>query len=449
MLILIRDAPRHPSSLAVGRLSLPRRPPPRPRPRPDRAGRPADEFQAPAPGVLTPGVDWRRNLAALWFAQFTAIFGFSFAFPFLPVYLQQLGVHDTGQLAIWSGTAGGASGAALAVMSPLWGVLADRYGRRSMLLRAMVGAGITVGLMGFARGPLDVVLLRLIQGATSGTVPAATALVATGTPRHRVGWALGILSSAVAVGSALGPLVGGLAAAAFGIRSIFWGGGVLLAVATLPVLIVVRETPIKRTEEERGPVIPLLRRVSPGAVGTLGALLVCQALIQLAYNGYQPLVVLRLLAHLASGVEAVTGLAFAAAGLCSALASMLYATLARRIGYRTLGVVGAALLAAAQLLVAWSPVVPLIVVGAALVGAFYGTVGPVISTMIGLETPRAVQARVFGVVASANAVGFAIGPFGGGVLAASFGTFVAISGCATAACVLAIVLATRTREPAR
>lgn len=398
---------------------------------------------------MTAGIDWRRNLAALWFAQFTAIFGFSFAFPFLPVYLRQLGVHDTGQLALWSGLAGGASGAALAIMSPLWGVLADRYGRRAMLLRAMVGAGITVGLMGFARGPIDLVLLRLIQGATSGTVPAATALVASGTPRHRVGWALGVLSSAVAAGSALGPLVGGLASAAFGIRSIFLGGGVLLAIATLPVLLVVREAPIRRTEESSEPVLALLRRTAPGAIGTLAALLVCQALIQLSYNGYQPLVVLRLLAHLSSGVEAVTGLAFAAAGLCAAMASIVYASIARRIGYRILGVIAALLLASAQLVVAWSPGVLLIVVGAALTGAFYGTVGPVISTMIGLETPAVVQARVFGVVASANAIGFALGPFGAGVLADRFDTVVAICGCAAAACLLAVVLAARAREPAR
>ena len=80
---------------------------------------------------MTAPLDWRRNLAALWFAQVTAIFGFSFAFPFLPVYLRQLGVHDPGALAVWTGVAGGVSGATLAVMSPIWGALADRYGRRA------------------------------------------------------------------------------------------------------------------------------------------------------------------------------------------------------------------------------------------------------------------------------------------------------------------------------
>jgi DHA1 family multidrug resistance protein-like MFS transporter len=399
--------------------------------------------------AATPAVDWRRNLAALWFAQVTAIFGFSFAFPFLPVYLRELGVRDTGQLALWSGVAGGASGAALAVMSPLWGVLADRYGRRAMLVRAMIGAGVTVGLMGFARGPLDIVILRLVQGATSGTVSASTALVATGTPRQHVGRALGILSSAVAVGSALGPLLGGLAAAAFGIRAVFWGGSVLLLVATLPVVLLVREAPVARTEQDRRPALRLLRESAPGAVGAIGALLVCQALVQISYNGYQPLVVLRLLQHLSTGVEAVTGLAFAAAGLAAALASVLYASVARRVGYRPVGAIAGLLMAAAQVLVAWGPNVVTVVAGAALAGIFYGTIGPVVSTMIGLETPPAIQARVFGVVASAQAIGFAVGPFGGGVLAATLGVAPAITICAGGAVVLAAVLAAAAREPAR
>ncbi len=243
--------------------------------------------------------------------------------------------------------------------------------------------------------------------------------------------------------------MGGLAAAAFGVRAIFWGGGILLAIATVPVLVIVREVPVRRGEEDREPVLDLLRRTAPGAIGTLAALMVCQALIQLSYNGYQPVVVLRLLERVASGIEAVTGLTFAAAGLCSALAAVIYASVAGRLGYRTLGVIAALLLACAMVLVAWSPGVVLIVVGAALAGAFYGTVGPVISTMIGLETPRAVQARVFGFVASANAVGFAVGPFGAGVLAATLGTSAAIVACAVAAGLLAVVLATRAREPAR
>src|SRR5215467_15769183 len=259
MLILVCDALRHPSSLAAGllphrtlhaRFRTRSRLPPR------------LELRTSAPGLLTPGVDWRRNLAALWFAQFTAIFGFSFAFPFLPVYLRQLGVHDPGQLALWTGVTAGASGASLAIMSPIWGTLADRYGRRAMLLRAMLGGAVTVGLMGFARGPVDLLVLRLLQGATAGTVAATTALVASGTPRPRVGWALGVLTSAVAVGSALGPLVGGLAASILGLRAIFWAGGGLLAGATIPVVAIVREVAPGQSEAGRRPALPVVREAT-------------------------------------------------------------------------------------------------------------------------------------------------------------------------------------------
>jgi MFS transporter, DHA1 family, multidrug resistance protein len=390
---------------------------------------------------------WQRNLAALWFAQFTAIFGFSFAFPFLPVYLRELGVHNPGQLAIWAGLAGGASGAALAIMSPVWGILADRYGRRAMLLRAMVGGGITVGLMGFARGPVDLVVLRLLQGATAGTVAAATALVATGTPRDRVGRALGVLTSAVAVGSALGPLVGGIAASLLGVRAIFWAGGVLLLLATVPVLAVVREVSFKRANGPRQPALQVLRDVAPGALTAIGALLVCQALLQMSNSGFQQLVVLRLLEHLSKGVETVTGLAFAASGLASATAAIGYVTFARRFGYKKVGVAAALLIASAQLLAGYGPGVVSVVAGAALSGLFYGSVGPVISTLMSMTSPAEVQARVYGVAASATAIGFALGPLTGGFLASRLGVSAGITATATCAVLLATVLAARGPNP--
>ena len=399
--------------------------------------------------LLTPSAGWRRNLAALWFAQLTAIFGFSFAFPFLPVYLRQLGVHSPGELAVWTGLTASASGASLAIMSPIWGALADRYGRRAMLLRAMIGGAISVGLMGFARGPVDLLVLRLIQGATAGTVAAATALVATGTPRARVGWALGVLTSAVAVGSALGPLVGGLAASLLGVRAIFWAGGALLALATIPVFAVVREVRTGSPEVARRPALAVLRAAAPGAVTIVATLLACQTLLQVSNNGFQPLVVLRLLQHVSTGVEAITGVAFAASGLSSALAAVLYARPARRFGFRTVGTVAALLLAASQLVAGYGPSVLTTVLGTALAGAFYGTLGPVIATMIGLHSPSEIQARVFGLASSATAIGFFVGPLGGGLLAARLGVPPAIAACALCALLLAPVLAAGAREPAR
>ena len=404
----------------------------------------------PREGAPPAGIDWKRNLAALWFAEFTAIFGFSFAFPFLPIYLKELGVTAPGDLATITGYAAGASGFAMAIMSPIWGVLADRYGRKSMLIRAMVGGGVTVGLIGFAVAPWQLIVLRFLQGATSGTVAAATAIVASGSPRVRVGWALGVLSSAIAVGGAVGPVVGGLLAAVIGVRHIFWIGGVLLLIATIPVVVIVREVPIDRKSSDADPpAIATLRAVGAGTIGALVALLAAQALSQMTYSAFQPLIVLRLIATAGAATSSLTGLTFGVAGLASALAAVTYSIGARSWGYRGVAVASAVLLGAAELMVGVTSPVALLVIGGGLAGLFYGALSPAISSMIGLEVPPQVQARVFGISASATALGFGIGPLLGGEAAAVAGVRAGITVAAALAVLTGVTLAIWGREPAR
>src|SRR2546426_3526565 len=117
-------------------------------------GTPSSRPDLPSRGDGSSTVDWRRNLAALWFAEFTAIFGFSFAFPFLSIFINQdLGVHPGRDLDLWTAAAGSVSGLSMAIASPLWGVLGDRLGRKPMLVRSMVGGALTVGLIAFVQSP--------------------------------------------------------------------------------------------------------------------------------------------------------------------------------------------------------------------------------------------------------------------------------------------------------
>src|SRR5205823_11765595 len=231
------------------------------------------------PPINTGGVNWRRNLAALWFAEFMAIFGFSFAFPFLSIFLNtDLGVRTGTDLYLWTAASASSSGLSMAIASPIWGVLGDRYGRKPMLIRSMLGGGITVGLIFLAQTPLQLVILRLAQGATSGTVAAATSLVAAETPRHRVGWALGVVTSAVALGGAIGPVVGGLAGAVFGLRLVLLGGGILLLISTIPVFLVVKESERRIREGPRPSTLATIRK-SPGTVRSLAVLIGAQGLV--------------------------------------------------------------------------------------------------------------------------------------------------------------------------
>ena len=395
-------------------------------------------------------VNWRRNLAILFFAQFTAIFGFAFAFPFIPLYLSHdLGVHSSRDLALWTGVSGSATGLTSAIVSPIWGILADRYGRKSMLLRAMIGGGLTVAFLALARTPLELLILRALQGAASGTVAATTTLVATGTPREHVGRAMGVISSAVALGSAVGPLAGGLAANYIPLRYVFLGGGVLLLVAAAPVLIGVKEAPIvRRVEAGRTSMRDILRLAGPGTAAAVLVLLVSQSLLQISWSGGQPLISLRLLELSPGHAASVTGIAFAAAGIASAIAGIGYSRLAASTGYRRLAAAASVLAAAALVLLGLAPTVVLVVVATFLAGLCIGAALPAITAMLGLETPPEVQGRVFGLSGSATALGFGLGPLLAGTIAGVFSVSVALLTMAGVALLLAGVVIVASREPA-
>ncbi len=404
----------------------------------------------PAPGILPlrPPVDWRRNLAALWLAEFTAIFGFSFAFPFLPLFLHRdLGIPNGPELAFWTGVAASATGFALAITSPIWGMLADRYGRKPMLVRAMIGGGVSVGLIGFVRTALQLTGLRVVQGATSGTVAAATALVAGETPLAEMGWALGILSSAIALGSAIGPAAGGLAANVVGLRATFIGGGVFLLVAAVPVIFVVRESVPPAGRRQRPRPLAGLRAAGQGTLAAVTMLIVAQVLLQASYTAAQQLVVLRLLQLDPGAASAVTGAAFAAGGIATAIAGVTYARLVRRTGYRLLTGTAAFLMAVSIAAAAIAPSLALVVTAFVLASLFFGALIPAFGAMIGLQTPSQVQASVFGFSSSAVALGFGIGPLTGGLIASRTGVGAALTAAAAVALVLAGLIAVAVREP--
>ena len=139
---------------------------------------------------------WQRNLYSLWFAQFIAMLGLSMIIPFLPFYVRELGVTGKEAVKIWSGFIFSAPFMVSAFLQPLWGVLGDRYGRKPMVVRAMLGLALANFLMGFAQNALQLLILRLFQGILSGFVAPSLALMASCAPREKTGQALGTLQTA-------------------------------------------------------------------------------------------------------------------------------------------------------------------------------------------------------------------------------------------------------------
>ena len=157
-------------------------------------------------------ISWQRNLYTIFVAELIVIMGFSFVIPFMPLFIQQVGNFTNEEAAFWAGFANAAGGIAMFFSAPLWGIVADRWGRKPMVLRAMFGASVILALTGLAPNIAYVVGLRFALGLVSGTVAAASALVATVTPRDKISFAMGLLMMAVFSGTTMGPLFGGLAA---------------------------------------------------------------------------------------------------------------------------------------------------------------------------------------------------------------------------------------------
>jgi DHA1 family multidrug resistance protein-like MFS transporter len=186
----------------------------------------------------------------LWIGEVIAIAGFSVTLPFLPYFVQELGVSGVDRVAFWVGLVASAQSMTMALIAPVWGTLADRYGRKIMVVRAMFGGAVVIGAMGFVQNVQQLVVLRAIQGLLTGTVSAATALVASSTPPERRGYAIGLLQMAIYLGHSVGPLLGGLIADSLGYRAAFFTTSGLLLTAGVLTSSLVREqfTPPEATE---------------------------------------------------------------------------------------------------------------------------------------------------------------------------------------------------------
>lgn len=344
--------------------------------------------------------------------------GFTFVLPFMPLYVQELGVDSERQAAAWAGVLNGSAGVTMALAAPLWGRLADRVGRKAMLLRATLAASVVVGLMGFVDAPWQLLVLRLVQGTLTGTVPAATALVAVNSPSERVGSRLGALQMTIFVAGALGPLLGGVFTDAAGIRVAFYLAAAMLAVSGATVLFGVSEArPAAEDEpgEESGG-----GRISYAALmPALLALLLAHVTITSA-NVNLPGFLISLDAA-GETIASQTGRLIAAAALLAALGSV--------VGGRLAGWLGPRRTIPLLLLVAGLTAVPQALSGGIaelwvwrLVSSFFiGGLIPVANLYIRNEVPQERQGAAFGVASSAVSAGFAVGPIGGGFLASSLG----------------------------
>lgn len=186
---------------------------------------------------------WRQNLRVLWIAQFIAMIGMNACLPFLPLYVRTLGITDLETAQRWSGIINSAPFMFSVITSPIWGALGDRYGRKLMVVRAIIGLAVSMTLMGFATNIWQLLFLRLLQGAISGFIAASLSFVSSTTPPGRSGYAIGILQSTISAGGIVGAMLGGVLSDVIGMRNVFFAVGAMCAVSSVIVILYVKEPP--------------------------------------------------------------------------------------------------------------------------------------------------------------------------------------------------------------
>lgn len=373
---------------------------------------------------------------------------FGFVLPFLPLYLGELGVRPESAVVFWSGALVTSTAVALAIASPIWGTIADRRGRKLMVLRAMIAGGVILALMGTVQNVFELLVLRILQGAFTGTIAASTALVATSVPRDRLAYSMGLLQTSAYLGISAGPVLGGVIAQVVGIRgSFFVAGALLVGAGSLVWQLVHEHFAVPSTQQRPG----FLHTVRAGVTSsTLMPLLVVLLLIQLSTAIVFPILPLFVERISAAGdpVKLYSGLAFGATAIFSAIAAISYSRVVDRSGYRRLLILacfGAACFFAPQ---AFAQNIGQFLLLRAGLGIFFGVLIPATNAIVGLSTPGAMRGSAYGLTSSATAVGNAIGPLVGSAFAASFGLPSIFIVTAIVLALLGVWVTALVREPA-
>jgi MFS family permease len=366
---------------------------------------------------------WKRNLFVCVFGSFTTLVSLSMLLPFLPLYVKQLGIESQADVIQWSGVAFGATFLGTAVTAPIWGRLADRYGRKPMLIRAAVGMAVVMSLIGIAHNVYELVALRLIAGLVGGYASASTVMVGTQAPRERAGWALGLLSTGALAGNLIGPLIGGLLPGLIGIRGTFFAGGAVIAVAALLTIFVVREDFQPATDAKRAASVAASAQASRTRYAVIGALLVTAMMVLLANMSIEPVITV----YVGSlGVEPdrlarIAGVVMA----CSAFGSMLTAArlgaLADRIG--AWNVIVGCLVATGLLMIPQAYVHQWWQLAAlrALMGMSLAGLLPAIAKLARHAVDESKTGQMLGYLQSAQFSGQVLGPMIGGQIAVHLG----------------------------
>ncbi|NLD47327.1 MAG: multidrug efflux MFS transporter [Clostridiaceae bacterium] len=365
---------------------------------------------------------WKVNLYTVWFSQILSLTSFGFGIPFLPYYIQQMGVNDPDTIKFYIGVLGAAPAVTMAVMSPVWGMVSDRWGKKVMLLRAMFFASIVIAGMGLATRVEHLLVLRLVQGMFTGTVTASSALVATNTPGKRLPFALGFMSSSTFIGMSAGPLLGGFFAEYAGYRISFFIGAALMFLDFFIVLFLVKEEKVPECsmqEEKKGN--PFISILSSRTIISMLIILFILRISRNVFSPYLPLLVQEVRSEI-EGSARITGIINGLVGFMTALSGGVISFWGERYGkVKVLRIL---------LLLSILISLPLFLLNnlwyfSILYSLFFfamGGIEPILTSVTSLNTPPDRRGTLFGIQGLVGSIGWSVSPLIGGAVSIGFDT---------------------------
>lgn len=335
--------------------------------------------------------------------------------PFIPFYIKELGVTNMIELKRWSGLVVSGVFITAFIATPFWGWLGDRVGKKKMVLRAIFGLAISQFLIGLSVNVEQLFLLRLVQGALSGFIAAALALVSSNTPKENSGYAIGFLATSTAGGNVLGPFIGGLLADSFGYRNVFFITSLMCLISGILVIFFVKE--IRKSNNSQNNILDNYKFAYKH--NEIRFAMVTLLISAAAISMVQPLFALFVESKIGFSkyLATITGSVFGVMGIFQIVSSPIWGKRNDRKGIRknlSFALFGAGV--GYMLHIVTGGVFELIPIRA-LLGFFVGGVLPSLYSFISKYTPFDRKGGVMGIASSFTLLGFLLGPLSSGYIA--------------------------------
>jgi MFS transporter, DHA1 family, multidrug resistance protein len=362
---------------------------------------------------------YRRNLYILSTTIFLTCVSWNQVMPFLPKFIQQMGITDKHALSIWLGLVFALQSVASIVTMPFWGKLGDRYGRKPMAVRAGACLALIYFGMSACRTPLQLVVLRFFNGALTGFIPSSMALIATNTPDEHAPKSLATAQVANSSGLIIGPAIGGWLASLVGYRGSMLLSGSLVMLSAIAVAVLVQE-------RNKVPVVEQTSLIQDFATSlrsrVLGSIMFTMMVTGIFGAAIAPILVLHLSGLYKDIPDWASGTVFSLSPLALALTAHKWTRFGERWGFQRciqIGLIGGAVTA---VLLTFMTGVWTFAAAFFVNGIFLAAILPSASALICTRVDQGFRGRAYGMQSSASMIGTVAGPLLGTRIQDMYGT---------------------------